>query len=256
MYSHCAYKITASGNNSHSEPANCPNFINAKLDPRSPCSNSLAWLLHHGLWGMDRSEATTMAIEAAAGVESPVTQHVEPGPCFPSEVSKSSHRSWGPFREWRYHEWDSQYKLPGFLLGSTEGWKAPRNTTNHPVQLPAELTPLISLQTLEVNHIAKTGCMYHDSHLCTWVQHWSSWVRSASLSSPHCTPEITKDMHRNAMSHLLGLSFLSSVRRMWNKWVLDLKFWNFWVIGDLCKFITGKSQTLPDITFGGCLLLI
>lgn len=137
-----------------------------------------------------------------------------------------------------------------------KGMDAPRNMTNHPVQLPGELTPLISLQTHEVNHIAKTGCMYCDSHLCTWVQHWSSWVRSASLSSPHCTQEITKDMHRNAMSRLLRLSFLFSVRRMWNKWVLDLRLWNFWVIGDLCKFITSKCQTLPDITFGGCLLLM
>lgn len=146
---------------------------------------------------------------------------------------------------------------------------APRDQTNHPVQLPGELAPLISLQTHEINHtgldpkqdghttilISATHCVWG-----TWVQHWSSRVGPASPSrhpgSQRRAQETAQEMHRKATSSLHSLGCLFAVRRMWSKRVLDLKSWNFWVIGDLCKFIPRKSQTLPDITFDGCLLLI
>lgn len=83
--------MIASGNNSHSEPANCPNFINPTLDPRSSCSNSLTAPPQVTGQGSRQGQHYGHAMQPQAWTPRHTARRVE-GPCFPPEVSKSSQR--------------------------------------------------------------------------------------------------------------------------------------------------------------------
>lgn len=153
MYSHCTYKIIASGNNPHSEPANCPNFINPTLDPRSPCSNSLAWLLHHGSSGMECGKANAMAMSGSCRHGLPCHTAGKAGALFSTRGVKKLSERLGSLQRTEL-PWTEMLGLT-CLASLSAHWRdgyAPRDQTNHPVQLPGELAPLISLQTREINH--------------------------------------------------------------------------------------------------------
>lgn len=246
MYSHCTHKMIASGNNSHSEPANCPNFINPTVDPRSPCSNSLAWLLH---WARITARPTLWPCNAAAVMDSPVTQHIELGGLvFHQRCQKALREAEVPL------ESRASMELPSLLNEGTR----PTTPCNY----------LVNSHVWSQTHRSgsRTEQIYHHSHLCNTSclrqlgPVWSSWVGSVSLrkhdDSQHGTQETAQDVHRNDTSQLHGSGFPFGVRRMWKNWVHDLIFWSFWVTGDLHKCIMDKSQTLPGITIVECLLQI
>lgn len=159
MYSHCTYKIIASGNSSHSEPANCPNFINSTRDPSSPCSNCLAWLLHHRLLG----KASTVSLQGSC-------RHGPPSHTCrvlsTRGVTMLSKRQGSSQRTESHREGSSWSKLPGLLpcwAHSGLSWEQ----TQHSAQLLvlSHLWLPFNIGSESQRPGSKTGLIFHNSHL-------------------------------------------------------------------------------------------
>lgn len=171
MYSHCTYKLIASGNNSHSEPANCPNSINSTLDPSSPCSNCLARLLHPRSLG----KASTVSLQGSCRQGAP------------SHSRQSWRQSWG-IPSQRGHSAPKEAAVPPShgvrilvstawlpsLLGSTMGTPGTRAITGCSCCSDTSDCPS---DTGRQSHKpgSKTGWIFHNS-LSTTHHVWDTWV--------------------------------------------------------------------------------
>lgn len=106
---------------------------------------------------------TPWLCKAAAGVDSPATQHVELWALFSTRGVKKFSAGLGALQRTEL-PWSEMLHLTcvSSLSAQPRDGYAPRDQTNHPVQLPSELIPLISLQTHEVNLIGldpkQDGC--------------------------------------------------------------------------------------------------
>lgn len=225
MYSHCTYKIIASGNSSHSEPANCPNFINSTQDPSSPCSNCLAWLLHHRLLG----KANTVSLQGSCrhGPPSHTCRLLSTGGVTMLPKRQASPRE----QSLTWRETLGLNCLASFPAGHTVGSPGSRPSTRHSA---GALTPLAALQhrkriaeawvqnRMDIPQFSSPQHTVFET--LESVQELLSQPCSSTGSQQQDWCRILPKTHRRATSCLHSLGVLLSVRRMGNKPGLDLKF--------------------------------